>query len=64
MFDQQPQVNYNERQGWRAQIQPLDIKILDCFNTMNFLQIFCLPPHPLRAPLTRSQYISAGGLSL
>jgi hypothetical protein len=38
-----PPWNYNERHGWRAQIQPLDIKILDCFSTMNFLQIFCWP---------------------
>jgi len=27
----------------RAQIQPLDIKIFNCFITMNFLQIFCWP---------------------
>ena len=38
-----PPGNYNERHEWRAQIQSLDIEILDCFSTINFLQIFCLP---------------------
>jgi len=60
-----PPCNYNERDGWRAQIQPLDIEILDCFSTMNFLQIFCLPSKKIKhkkedarkdsqAPFTRS----------